>query len=99
MVVSMRTYEGTKVPSSPFRRADDSEESQSEEFVHLYEPGRPHLEQMRRQASVASQLGKDETDAQIRKLRDRFEKPVKAAYKKPLSPNEKGKGKKKETPD
>jgi len=41
MVASMRTYKGTKVPSSPFRRADDSEE-----FVHLYEPGCPHLEQM-----------------------------------------------------
>jgi len=88
MVASIRIYEGTKVPSSPFRRADDSEE-----FVHLYEPGRPRLEQMRRQASVASQLGKDETDAQIRKLRDRFEKPVKVAYKKPLSPKKKGKGK------
>jgi len=47
---------------------------------------------MRYQASVASQLGKDKMDVQIKKLRDRFEKPARAAYTKPLIPNAKGRG-------
>ena len=46
MVVSMRAYEGTKVPSNSFWNAENSEESQMEEFVHLYEPGHLRLERM-----------------------------------------------------
>jgi len=37
-------------------------------------------------------LGKDKTDARIKKLRDRFEKPARAAYTNPLIPKAKGRG-------
>ena len=87
MVASMRAYEGTKVPSNSFWNAENSEESQTEEFAHLYEPGHPCLEQMRHQALATSQLGRDEMDARMKKLKDSFEKPVKAAYEKLLNLN------------
>ena len=86
VIASMRDNEEYRISSTPYRQAKADEESVSELFVNLYEQDWPQPEQLRRQATVALELGGDDTVDRLKKLVNRFEKPTKTAKKKLRKP-------------
>ena len=76
----IREYKG-RTSSIPYQQVEAYEESEPELFVNPSKQEWPHLEQLHHQATVAQQLEKDKMDDCLRKLVDRFEKPVETAKK------------------